>query len=85
MIVIIDQPGSHGAATQVNGAGAGAGACIAGTAHGCESPVLDGDLGYDGILPIHGHDLAVGEVQIARTGAGRLRVSKPGDGGCYDE
>ena len=85
MIVIVDQAGGNGAATQVDGAGARAGARIAGTADGGKAPVLDGDFGHNGVLPIHGHDLAVGETKITRPGARRLGVSKTRDGGCYDE
>jgi len=85
VIVIVDQPGSHGAAPQVDGAGAGAGARIADAADRGESPILDGDFGYDAVLPIHGHDLAVGETKIARAGAASvLRVNRP-HAGCYDK
>ena len=69
VIVIIDQPGRHGSPAQVDGPGARAGAYIAIAADRRESALLDDDLGYDGVLPVHSHDLAVGEMQIARAGA----------------
>ena len=65
VVVIIDQPRCNGAPAQIDGLGARTGARVAVAAYRGESAVLDDDLGYHRVLPIQGHDLAVGEVQIA--------------------
>src|SRR6185369_12325726 len=89
VIVIVDQTERDCAPAQVDGPGAGAGAHIAlaitRDADCRESAVLDDDLGDDSILPVHGHDPAVGEMQIARAGAASVLSVNHADPGCYDK
>jgi hypothetical protein len=82
--MVVDQPGCHSATAQVYGSGARAGAGIAISSDRRELSILDDDFRRHGVLPIHGHDPAVGEVQIAGTGAAgvrlRLGVNQSGSG-----
>ena len=70
VIVVVDEAGDDGAAAKIDLTRARTQSLIATRTDGGESSILNGDLCCRGPAPIHRDEPAVGQMQVARAGAG---------------